>query len=108
MTWSYGNDPSASDRDWVRFRIQDTDENAQLVSDEEIDAELAVGTKEAAAAVIARVVARRFAKQADLSEGDVSIRYGERAKRWLAIANELEGGLSGVTTPATTANAFTW
>lgn len=108
MTWSYGNDPSASDRDWVRFRVQDTDETAELVSDEEIDAELAVGTKEAAAVTIAEAIARRFAKKADLVEGDTSIRYSERAKRWASIAKDLEGGLSGVTTPATTTNAFTW
>lgn len=37
MTWTYGGDPSANDRDAVRFLLGDTDINNQLVQDEEID-----------------------------------------------------------------------
>lgn len=36
MSWSYGGDPANSPIDAVRFMIGDTDENEQILTDEEI------------------------------------------------------------------------
>lgn len=108
MTWTYKGDPSGNDRDWVRWKVQDTNKADQLVSNEEIDAELAVSSKEGAAAQVATVVARKFARKADISEGDVSIRYSSRAKEYRALVDELRESVAGATASGQTVHNFVW
>ena len=37
MSWSYSGDPASTERDAVRFWVQDTDSAVPLLSDQEID-----------------------------------------------------------------------
>lgn len=92
MSWSYSQDPTASDLDWVRWKVQDTDTNDHLVEDEEIEAEIAaLGTKELAAVAVARVIARKFARLASgKSLGKKASQYADRAKQYAALAKQLE------------------
>ena len=76
MAWTYGNDPSSSTRDAVRFLVQDIDTNRQLVSDEEIAFALAEHTNTYfAAALVADSLALAKGNIATKRVGDLSITY---------------------------------
>lgn len=88
MSWSYN--PGASTRDWVRFRIGDTDTTDQLLSDEEINAALSdEGNQYAAAAVCAEAIAGTFAREADKSVGPLSISASQKAAMYAKLAQRL-------------------
>jgi len=91
MTWTYGGDPSANDRDAVRFTIQDTETSEQLVSDEEIAYLLSEAGDDVIKASIAacEAISRRFARKASQTTGRVSVNYSERAKVWIDLADKL-------------------
>lgn len=94
MTWSYSGDPSTSARDEVRFLVGDTDSAAQLVSDEEIAYALATeGSTIGAAVRVARAIAMRFARKADMSVGDLSISYSSLARTYWDLVTQLEAQL---------------
>jgi hypothetical protein len=98
MTWTYGGDPSASDRDEVRFLVGDTDTTEQLVTNEEIAyAILKSSNNQLAAACIANALAAKFARKADKSVGDLSITYSQQAKQFRELAAQLmkDGSISG-------------
>lgn len=100
MAWSYSGDPSADDKDAVRFEIPDTDEGAQLVSDEEITYALTLESGViGAAARCCEIVARRFAQQADISTGDVKLTYSGQAKTLAVRAKELREQANGAHAP---------
>jgi len=92
VSWTYSHEPDANDRDWVRWKVTDTDEADKLVEDEEIDAELAGQPSKALAAVaVARVIARKFARLASgQSIGKLSEQYAERARLYAALVDKLE------------------
>lgn len=91
MTWTYSGNPGATNRDAVRFLIGDTDNTAQLVTDEEIAYMLAQeGTSTSAAARICRSLAAKYARYMDQSVGDLSISYSQRYQQFSELAVKLE------------------
>lgn len=88
-------DPTLVDqngRDRVRFELGDTDPEAAELQDEEIDALLNQSDLEwlPAAARGARVIHRRYARQATFSVGPVKFDNNARAKTWGELADQLE------------------
>jgi len=101
-TFTYTHDPSASDRDWIRWRLSDTNCDAPLQWDEELAGLLALyPTKYLAAAAAARAVAQGFALKVDITMGKLSIKHSQRAEQYAAMADELEdeGGASTSAAP---------
>jgi hypothetical protein len=92
MTWSYDGDPAGSTLDAVRYLIQDTDEDDQQLQDEEIDYQLSVdGAALTAAVSCCRVLSARYAGKATSKQvGDLKLEHGDRSKRYLDLARELE------------------
>jgi len=92
MSWSYSGDPSSSDRDAVRFLIQDTDTNDQLIRDEEIDWSLTEGGGVyETASMVAGVIAGQFARMADRETvGKVSISFTQRSQQYRVLAADLK------------------
>jgi len=90
MSFSFGDDPTGSDIDYVRDKIQDTDETDPLLSDESIQAEIDAVGKFLAAARCARKIAARFSRKVTKSIGSRSIQNSNLAKQYFALASELE------------------
>lgn len=99
MTTTYSGDPASSSKDAVRFLIQDT-AAPWLLQDEEIEYVLTLyPSPQVAAAQCARAIAMNFARLAKSKKvGDLSIDYGERAKFYKELADQLEasGNIAGV------------
>jgi len=94
MTWTY-TDPGTSDRDWIRWRVGDTDTTDQLQSDEEIAAALATyGSKFKAAAAVARAIAAKYSRKADLTMDQLSVKHSQKAAAYLKLATEIEAGVA--------------
>lgn len=94
MAFTYSGDPSSSEKDEVRFHLQDTDPGFPLLLDEEItwlieewkpkyDSLLYV------ASVGAATISRRFAGMVSVSADGVSVQTGDLADRYRALAVEL-------------------
>jgi hypothetical protein len=91
MAWTYSGDPGSSNRDAVRFLIQDTDTNDQLLQDAEIDWLLSeTSTVYGAATEAAKAIATYFARLADTDIESVSVKYSQKHKQYLKIANRLQ------------------
>jgi hypothetical protein len=89
MVWSYAA-PGISDKDTVRFFVQDTLEDEQLVQDEEIEWVLTqFADVRQAAAQVAETIARLFARQANTKTPELSVDFAERAKQYRALAYQL-------------------
>lgn len=91
MTWTYSGDPSASDRDQVRFLIGDTDSTDKQLQDEEIAYLLAqYPDARQAAAQAAWAVAAKYARLASShSVGDTAYAYGSRQQYYESLAAQL-------------------
>jgi hypothetical protein len=95
MTWSYSGNPGASALDEIRFLIQDTDTNDQLLSNEEITY-LYNAYGEAYSAAVACVVAliANASRSAEESKkvGDLSltVKLGARLQQWEALLKYLQ------------------
>ncbi len=91
MTWTYNGDPSTSDRDAIRYLVGDTDTTDQQTTDEEIAWIL---TEEPnvyfAAARAARTISAKFARKADKTVGDLSIKYSQSRDHYDMLAKDLE------------------
>lgn len=101
-SWNYMGDPSASSKDWVRWRVGDTFDTDQLVSDEEIAAALADAgsNKTLAAAMICERIAADFAREVDKTIDDGSgarrtTNYSQRSRAYTALGKSLREELSG-------------
>lgn len=88
MAWTY-DDSLATEKDQVRFLIGDTDENEQLASDGEIAWALTNNPVYAAAAIIAESIAAVFARKADFTSGDESVKCSQVAENYAKKAAEL-------------------
>ena len=94
-TWIYSGDPATSNKDWVRWKVGDTNSTDQLVSDEEIGAAVtAEGHKALAAAVICEHLAARYSREADqtINDGSGSSRtrsLSQRAGAFMKLATSL-------------------
>lgn len=86
MSHSY-QDTMVRDIDKVRFYVGDTDSSDWLLSDEEIDFALTeAGSVRAAASICADQLAARYARMADLTEGQLSIKYSQKYQQFREIA----------------------
>jgi hypothetical protein len=103
MTWSYTGDPKNSQKDAVRFLVQDTDENDQLITDEEIDWLLDQDNNlYKVASEAAKAIAASFARLADTDIESVSVQYSQKHKQYMLLATRLEikgGSGSGLAAP---------
>jgi len=95
MTWTYSGNPGASALDEVRFLIQDTDVNDQLLSNEELNYLISVYHDPYSAAVAAVVsLIGRASRQEEESKrvGDLSLtrKAGARVAQWEALKRHLE------------------
>lgn len=98
MTTTYSGNPADSDKDAVRFWIEDTAATFAL-TDEEIAYVLTIYPNPmAAAAACARALAAKYAKLVDKEVGDLKIKYSQRGTAYLALAERLEAqsGLVGL------------
>jgi hypothetical protein len=95
MAWSYSGDPGASTLDEVRFLIQDTDTDDQLLQDEEISY-LVTTYEDAYSAAVAAVISLigKAARSEEESKrvGDLSLtrKAGARLAQWEALKRHLE------------------
>ena len=94
MSWSYSGDPATSDKDEVRFYLQDTDAGFPLLTDEEIqwlidewmpkyDSLIYV------ASVGAATISRKFAGMVSVMADGVNVQTGDLAQRYRDLAAEL-------------------
>lgn len=100
MTWTYGGDPSANDRDEVRFLCGDTDTSDQLVTDEEIAYAIAdAGSNYLAAAVICEALAAEFARDVDTTNGPASEKESQRYQQYKDRAYALKAKANALVKP---------
>lgn len=92
MSWSYSGDPSNSDKDHVRYLIGATDEDDQLVMDEEIEQSLASNANDVteAAVEVCYAIAAQFSRQADMEVGDYSEDLSQKASNYRQLAKDLK------------------
>lgn len=89
MSWTYNPSLNTS-RDRVRLYIGDTDTDDQQLSNEEIDAMLLLDASVfAAAAMAARTLAAKYARQADKWVGDLKILASQKARAYHELAETL-------------------
>lgn len=106
MAWTYGGDPSANNRDKVRFLIGDTDSTNELLQDAEITFLFNEWNSNAylAAAHACDSLAAKFAGKADNSKsvGDLSIstQFGQQADRYRSLGAQLMAQASQITPPS--------
>lgn len=94
MTWTYSPSLTTA-RDRIRFKLGDTDQSDQLVSDEEVAGVLSVQPSESlAAAQLAEGIAGRFSRKVSFSNGALSMQAGEQAKAYLELAARLRSQAS--------------
>jgi hypothetical protein len=91
VQFTYGNDPSQSPEDAVRFYLGDTNKSRPLLDDREIGFALTEkgGNEKLAAAVCADALQGKFASLADTRVGDVSKSFGQISKAYKELAKTL-------------------
>lgn len=94
MTWSYSGDPSDSDLDAVRFYVQDTDANDQLITDEEIEFLIAqwspiYNSNLWIASMAAEAISAKFTREVTYSADGVSVGTNELQQKYDALASSL-------------------
>jgi hypothetical protein len=103
VPWSYSGNPASSNKDAVRFEIQDTESTAPLVQDAEV--EYAIAQEGAAtpaprdllsaAARLCEIIARKFSAQADTVIGSLEVTYSKQAAGYRAMAKDLRKRAQG-------------
>lgn len=98
MPWTY-NVALTDDKDKVRLLIGDVLSTDQQLSDEEIVAVIAMvgGSVNTAAIRCCRILAARYARQADKWVGDLKIMASQRSRAYLQLAEDLEEAGSSLT-----------
>lgn len=95
--WTY-TDPTNNVKDAVRLSIGDTETTDQLLSDAEINyfVTSAAATSSAnnlvtaAAIKAAFAIAAKFARKADIADGDAKITYSQKSKAYFSLAESLK------------------
>src|SRR5690606_19557669 len=92
--FTYSGDPATSDKDEVRFLLQDTDASLPLLQDEEIAWLIAEWMPRYdsliyVASVGAATISRRFAGIVSVSADGVSVNTADLAQRYRDLALEL-------------------
>lgn len=101
MSWTY--DPTlATDRDKVRFEIQDTEQSDQLFSDEEIAATLSANGSSVLGTTLAlaKKLLFRFARLVDTTVGRVSESASQRFAAYKDLVARLEADGANLAGPA--------
>ena len=94
MSWSY-DDSLPTDRDWVRFRIGSTNSADQDISNEEIEAVLAMkADKDTAALACARALLAKFSRDYDRSNIGMSASRSQRIQHLKDVIEELDNEMS--------------
>lgn len=96
MTWTYSGNPGSSVRDEVRFLIQDTDTNDQLLTNEELDYLVtaygdAYGAAVAAVGVLIATASRAVEESKTVGDLSISKKAGARLQQWQALMASLQG-----------------
>lgn len=90
MSWTFGNDPVNSRLDRIRIIIGDTEPSEPLIDDETL---LWIISNEPndllAASKAASIIAARFARQADISVGDLAVKFSQLADSFTELADRL-------------------
>ncbi len=101
-SWTYG-DPSSSDLYLVRAMIGDTDQDDQLISDEEITAFLTLTSSvwDAASMCATRIAADFDRSATELEVGDLRVAYADRSTGFRQLAawfrdNKLANVFAGI------------
>jgi hypothetical protein len=91
MTFTY-DDPSSSDLEAVRFRIADTDSDRPLLTDEEIEYELAEADDDVLLAALgcAEALIARGSHKVTKKIGQMSINYSDLVAQYTALAASLQ------------------
>ena len=94
MTWTYSEDPAASNKDAVRFYLQDVVEDEPFLSDEEIQHLIDTyldrwSSTIAVAALCAEILSNRFAREMNVSGDGVSIDTAALQQRFAEVASSL-------------------
>lgn len=94
MSWTYSGDPAATPLDELRFWVQDTDPETQLLSDEECRYLLSKWFPVAdsivfTAAVACEVVAAKYTGEVAVSADGVSVSVGDLQEKYLRLAARL-------------------
>lgn len=98
MATTYSGNPADSSKDAVRFWVEDTAAPFAL-TDEEIAYVLTIyPSAQGAASACARALAAKYAKLVDKEVGDLKIKYSQRQKAYLDLADRLDSqdGLVGL------------
>lgn len=104
---AYGNSPTSDPIDEVRLLIGDTDEDNEVLTDEEISYYIVKrGVGLAAAIGAAYAMAAEFSKLADETAGDVEVKWAQRARAALALAEKLQGQFNGSDGNAVPVNVY--
>lgn len=95
MTWSYSGDPGASNLDEIRFLIQDTDTDDQLLSNEEINYLYdsygdAYSAAVAAVGVLIAQASRAVEESKRVGDLSLSVKSGARLAQWQALMDSLK------------------
>jgi hypothetical protein len=107
-SWTYSGNPASSVKDAVRFEIQDTNANAQLLQDAEIvyaisqeapNTPPSEGEVLSASARCMEVLQRLFAAQADTEIGSLKETYSKQAEVYAKRASELRKRAQGMHAP---------
>jgi len=92
----YNNSPETDQIDEVRLLVGDNDETNEHLSDEEISYYIVKrGSGLPAAIGCAYALQAKFSKLADETAGDVEVKWSQRARTAMALAEKLESQLSG-------------
>lgn len=91
MTWTYGGNPAEDDVDAVRYRIQDTDEDRPLITDEEIEYELDEADDDILQAALscAEVLVARGAHKVTKKINNRQINYSDLTAQYRALVDTL-------------------
>lgn len=97
MTWSYSVVGLATNKkNQVRLMIGDTNTSDQLIQDEEIEFYLLQNSDEVITSAVdcCEAIAAEFSRQADTTNGALSVKASQRAKAYLVLAERVRDKLA--------------
>jgi hypothetical protein len=107
--WTYSADPSKSDKDWVRFKIGDTDEGDQLLQDGEINALISdAGSKQLAAVLACDAIVAKFARDADFSNMHLDVSRSQRVEQYRTLGTTLRLQFNSGLLPSNPSESVAW
>jgi hypothetical protein len=94
VAWTYSENPSSSNKDFVRWQIGDTDSSDQKLQDGEINGALTLyGNKFKAAAECCRAIAAKLARKVSSAVGDLRAELQQEREAYMELADQFELGL---------------